>query len=228
MKLAVAIVGLVAALALSALAFYGVPQETPAAPQKTVDKPAYTCPMHPDVKSDKPGKCPTCGMNLVKKQGTTAQEVGQEMPTTPQSMMQSPMGMMKNMGMSDAMMKRCRLMMSTPINPYDPAALLAVKGDLNLTDDQVAKLKSIMDKAREDAKNLLTDDQNKKLEEVAKRPDTMMEMCQQMMPMMQKMMGEKGTGGQMMMCPMMKSMMGGMGMQPSGAAQRPRSLKANP
>ena len=25
----------------------------------------YTCPMHPDVCSDKPGKCPKCGMNLV-------------------------------------------------------------------------------------------------------------------------------------------------------------------
>jgi transcription initiation factor IIE alpha subunit len=24
----------------------------------------YTCPMHPDVTSDKPGKCPKCGMDL--------------------------------------------------------------------------------------------------------------------------------------------------------------------
>ena len=24
----------------------------------------YTCPTHPDVKSDKPGKCPKCGMEL--------------------------------------------------------------------------------------------------------------------------------------------------------------------
>ena len=32
-------------------------------------KVVYTCPMHPDVISDKPGKCPKpgCGMTLVKK-----------------------------------------------------------------------------------------------------------------------------------------------------------------
>lgn len=27
----------------------------------------YTCPMHPDVLSDKPGKCPQCGMGLIEK-----------------------------------------------------------------------------------------------------------------------------------------------------------------
>lgn len=29
-------------------------------------KVTYTCPMHPEVISDKPGKCPKCKMNLVK------------------------------------------------------------------------------------------------------------------------------------------------------------------
>lgn len=28
---------------------------------------SYTCPMHPEVHSPKPGKCPKCGMNLVKE-----------------------------------------------------------------------------------------------------------------------------------------------------------------
>jgi hypothetical protein len=28
----------------------------------------YTCSMHPDVISDKPGQCPKCGMNLIKKE----------------------------------------------------------------------------------------------------------------------------------------------------------------
>ena len=27
----------------------------------------YTCPMHPEVQQDRPGKCPKCGMNLVPK-----------------------------------------------------------------------------------------------------------------------------------------------------------------
>jgi hypothetical protein len=31
----------------------------------------YTCPMHPEVTSDQPGRCPKCGMALVPAQGTT-------------------------------------------------------------------------------------------------------------------------------------------------------------
>lgn len=27
----------------------------------------YTCPMHSEVTSDKPGQCPKCGMDLVEK-----------------------------------------------------------------------------------------------------------------------------------------------------------------
>ena len=35
-------------------------------------KTLYTCPMHPDYVSDKPGSCPICGMNLVKKEAVEA------------------------------------------------------------------------------------------------------------------------------------------------------------
>jgi hypothetical protein len=31
----------------------------------------YTCPMHPQVVKNAPGKCPICGMNLVKKESAT-------------------------------------------------------------------------------------------------------------------------------------------------------------
>ena len=30
-------------------------------------KTEYTCPMHPEVISDKPGQCPHCGMDLAVK-----------------------------------------------------------------------------------------------------------------------------------------------------------------
>jgi hypothetical protein len=33
----------------------------------TTGKYVYTCPMHPEIITDKPGKCPKCGMTLVKK-----------------------------------------------------------------------------------------------------------------------------------------------------------------
>ena len=35
--------------------------------QMKPDATIYTCPMHPQIKADKPGKCPICGMTLVKK-----------------------------------------------------------------------------------------------------------------------------------------------------------------
>ena len=42
---------------------------TPIIESSSAAKPAakqlYTCPMHPDVISDEPGKCPKCGMDLV-------------------------------------------------------------------------------------------------------------------------------------------------------------------
>jgi putative DNA topoisomerase len=34
---------------------------------QAVDSVVYTCPMHPDVLSNKPGKCPKCGMDLVQQ-----------------------------------------------------------------------------------------------------------------------------------------------------------------
>lgn len=34
--------------------------------EKADGKETYSCPMHPEVTSDKPGTCPKCGMDLEK------------------------------------------------------------------------------------------------------------------------------------------------------------------
>jgi hypothetical protein len=44
------------------------PSNTNASEQSKV---IYTCVMHPEVQQDKPGKCPKCGMTLVRKTVTT-------------------------------------------------------------------------------------------------------------------------------------------------------------
>jgi hypothetical protein len=37
------------------------------APASTERGAVYTCPMHPEVRMNRPGKCPRCGMKLVQK-----------------------------------------------------------------------------------------------------------------------------------------------------------------
>jgi rRNA maturation endonuclease Nob1 len=46
---------------------------------KPVAKVQYTCTMHPEVVMDKPGKCPKCGMTLVKKTDTKKKPVTKKM-----------------------------------------------------------------------------------------------------------------------------------------------------
>lgn len=47
-----------------------VSADTAKTKKSKIAKVQYTCTMHPEVLSDKPGKCPKCGMTLVKKQTT--------------------------------------------------------------------------------------------------------------------------------------------------------------
>ena len=42
-------------------------QKTVTKNQNTQATKTYTCSMHPEVITDKPGKCPKCGMNLIEK-----------------------------------------------------------------------------------------------------------------------------------------------------------------
>ena len=47
----------------------GMPQAGESVPSSRPARTVYTCPMHPEVLSDKPGRCPKCGMALVRKEG---------------------------------------------------------------------------------------------------------------------------------------------------------------
>lgn len=50
---------------------------------QVVDSIVYTCPMHPDVVSNEPGKCPKCGMDLVQKPSSEPSEHGMNMMMCP-------------------------------------------------------------------------------------------------------------------------------------------------
>ena len=43
-------------------------------------KTIYTCPMHPEVQQEKPGRCPKCGMSLVPKEVETKEDEEPEPP----------------------------------------------------------------------------------------------------------------------------------------------------
>jgi YgiT-type zinc finger domain-containing protein len=59
------------AIAVTAVSSFSFGQtskpKAPVSKSDTTAKYVYTCPMHPEIITDKPGKCPICGMTLVKK-----------------------------------------------------------------------------------------------------------------------------------------------------------------
>lgn len=173
----------------------------------------FTCPMHTDVRMTAAGKCPKCGMTLVKVPAAPA--------AGPKGMMARRMGMMSKAGMTPEAMKRMRVMMRTPISMDGPAAIYSQAADLGLSGEQKAKLLGIENEARTKALAVLTPEQRKKMGKIPDKPMAMMQMCQRMGPMMKSMPGMKGgKGGPMMMCPMMKKMGGAAG-EAGEAAEKP-------
>lgn len=75
---------------LSVNQVYGQTPQNKTIKQTTVK---YTCPDHPDVIKDQPGKCPKCGMELVEKKGIK-KGVNQQMKD-PTMMKQTPEDMKK-------------------------------------------------------------------------------------------------------------------------------------
>ncbi|MDN5287512.1 MAG: hypothetical protein JWR38_3786 [Mucilaginibacter sp.] len=62
---------IILALAASSLvAFNACNGSSKTGSEKHQKKGKYTCTMHPDVSSDKPGVCPKCGMDLVERDTT--------------------------------------------------------------------------------------------------------------------------------------------------------------
>lgn len=45
------------------------PTTKPSSQPTTQAAAIYTCPMHPEVRADAPGRCPICGMKLVEREG---------------------------------------------------------------------------------------------------------------------------------------------------------------
>lgn len=66
------LINLITMLVLTTALFYGCGDsaKTTSTSNSDTTKTAtvvYTCSMHPEVLSDKPGKCPKCGMDLIIK-----------------------------------------------------------------------------------------------------------------------------------------------------------------
>jgi len=71
------------AVLLSIVPGIGVAQKRPAAQKQKPAPVIYSCPMHPDVTSTKPGSCPKCGMTMRPvKQVQPAQKENESAPAT--------------------------------------------------------------------------------------------------------------------------------------------------
>jgi hypothetical protein len=67
MKKSLLLLGVIAIAAIMYTSCGGSSSREKQPASKEVAKVQYTCPMHPEVVSDKPGNCPKCGMALVEK-----------------------------------------------------------------------------------------------------------------------------------------------------------------
>jgi len=178
---------LVAALGLAALTVQAVTDQ-PAGQNATAQSDVlYQCPMHPEVISTNPGKCPKCGMDLVPRtkmqiMAAAHQAAGVQAQGAGASAMP---GMPASMAAMHGAMLRQRMMLTVRINKADPAAMLAMSEPLKLTKAQTTKLDAIADDARKKALAVLTKEQKATLDTVATEPASLIDLHRAAMPAQQ-------------------------------------------
>jgi pyruvate/2-oxoglutarate dehydrogenase complex dihydrolipoamide acyltransferase (E2) component len=96
-------------------------------------------------------------------------------------------------GVSEQMSTQIKYVMLAQVQPFDPAHVLAIKDDLKLTDDQMNKLNSMIQKAHDDTRALLTDDQKRIVQQV--RPMTVADATAQLPPSVSSMLMAQARGG---------------------------------
>ncbi|MGD2176020.1 MAG: heavy metal-binding domain-containing protein [Candidatus Brocadiaceae bacterium] len=164
--------------------------EHPSQIQKAEEAAVFECPMHPEVRATWEAKCPKCGMKLTE---------AKKSPGMPMHMMGMG-GMQKGegaesmagmMGKMHGMMMRCRMMMDARTQKTDPVGLLALRDQLELSEEQVSELQQIVETARQEAERVLTEQQKEKLEAMPDQPHSMMQMHRRMQRMMKGHMKEQ-------------------------------------
>lgn len=153
-------------------------------------------------------------------------------PTTQPSVVQGGDGWRDTMDMGDGMMMRCRMMMDAQLSPTSPEGVLALEQELNLSDEQAARLDQIAQMAQQQAEQVLTDAQRQQLQGLANQPTNMRQMHEETMRRWQQGIdGRRDQDGAAMpmMCPwdaMMEQQMMSKADASGAAAEAPGSQRA--